>query len=275
MLTKTIPPDVKWIAAAGEEVRHNAVPRGLRSAAPPDAGPSVQVEEQHRQIQGLLHELSVAQQSERKRLGITIHDGVAQWMTAAFYGINTCDALLSESRLGELGTELARVRKILRRSVTELRRAIADLRPLPLEELGLIAAICKTAETLEEEGIACHAEFDGDVPELTFTEETSTYWVVQEVLTNVRNHSEAANVKLRVRFREDRVSVQVNDDGQGFEPGETENGETGRQRMGLVGMQERVKLLGGHLTIDSGRGRGTTIAFSFPTSSRLTDAAKP
>ena len=265
----------RYLEPVDSEVPFRQIVKRLsRRAALLDAGLSAQVKEQHRQIQGLLHEVSVAQQNERKRVGITIHDGVAQWMTAAFYGINTCEALLSESRLEELEAELARVRKILRRSVTELRRAIADLRPLPLEELGLVVAIRKAAETLEEEGIACRTEFDGDVPELTLTEETSTYWIVQEVLTNVRNHSGAATVSLRARFRDDRVSVEISDDGQGFSPGETGNGETHRQRMGLVGMQERVRLLGGHLAIDSSAGRGTTIAFDFPTASRLAGAAK-
>ena len=207
-------------------------------------------------------------------MGITIHDGAAQWMTAAFYGVSTCNALLSESRLAELETELARVQKILRRSVTEMRRAIADLRPLPLEELGLVSAIRKAVEALQEEGMACHVEFDGEVPELTLAEETSTYWMVQEILTNVRNHSGAANVSLQARFGDDRVSVEVSDDGQGFNPGETTNGVTRRQRMGIVGMQERVSLLGGDLTIDSGAGRGATIAFGFPTSSRSAGAAK-
>ena len=274
MLTKTIPPHVKWTPPAGPGLRCDALPNKPRGVTLVDAGLPARAERQHRQIQELLQEVSFAQQNERKRVGITIHDGAAQWMTAAFYGVSTCNALLSESRLSELETELARVQKILRRSVTELRRAIADLRPLPLEELGLISAIRKAAETLEEEGIACHAEFDGDVPELTLTEETSTYWMVQEILTNVRNHSGAASVSLRARFRDDRVSVEVSDDGQGFNPVETTNGETRRQRLGIVGMQERVKLLGGDLTIDSGTGRGATIAFDFPTSSRSAGAAK-
>ena len=274
MLTRTRPPHVKWTPSSGADVGCDAPPHEPRGVAMLNAGLSAEVERQHRQIQGLLQEVSVAQQNERNRVGITIHDGTAQWMTAAFYGISTCNALLSESRLVELETELARVRKILRRSVTELRRAIADLRPLPLEELGLVSAIRKTVETLEEEGIACHIEFDGEVPGLTLAEEASTYWMVQEIMTNVRNHSGAASVSLRVRFRDDRVSVEVSDDGQGFNPGETPNGETRRQRMGIVGMQERVRLLGGHLTIDSGAGRGTTIAFDFPTSSRLVGVAK-
>jgi len=232
------------------------------------------VQQQHYHVADLLHEISFAQQNERRRVAIEIHDGVAQWMVGASYDIKACSTLIAESRLGELEEELAKIGKTLQRSVKELRRAIANLRPLALQEVGLVPAICQAVESLNEEGIRCHTEVDGELPKLTFTEETTTYWIVQEILTNIRNHSKASDVNIQIQFRDDTVSVEVSDNGQGFNPDEVMNSTMPLQHMGLLGMQERVKLLGGYLSIDSNVGQGTVIRFSFPVSLRLTMTTK-
>jgi len=232
------------------------------------------VQQQHYHVADLLNEISFAQQNERRRVAIEIHDGVAQWMVGASYDIKACSTLIAESRLGELEEELAKIGKTLQRSVKELRRAIANLRPLALQEVGLVTAICQAAESLNEEGIRCHTEIDRELPKLTFTEETTIYWIIQEILTNIRNHSKASDVNLRVQFHDDTVSVEVRDNGQGFNPDEVMNSAMPLQHIGLFGMQERARLLGGYLSIDSNVGQGTVIRFSFPVSSRLATATK-
>ena len=218
------------------------------------------------QVQRLLQEVSAAQENERRRMAVEIHDGVAQWMVGASYGIRACSALVSESRLDDLRRELDETRQTVQRSIKELRRTIANLRPLPLEELGLVAAVRQAAEELAEDGITCRAEVDGSLPKLSTPEETTTYWTIQEILTNVRRHSGASEVTVRMQCRDGMYSVVVNDDGQGFAPGEVRKSERSAMHMGLIGMKERVELLGGHLTIDSDHGKGTTIRFAFPVS---------
>jgi signal transduction histidine kinase len=232
------------------------------------------VQQQHCQVADLLHEISFAQQNERRRLAIEIHDGVAQWMVGASYDIKACSTLIAESRLGELEEELSKIGKTLQRSVKELRRAIANLRPPALQEVGLVTAICQAAESLNEEDIKCDTQIDGELPKLSFTEETTTYWIVQEILTNIRNHSKASDVNLRIQFHDDAVSVEVSDNGQGFNPDEVMNSTMPLQHIGLLGMQERAKLLGGYLRIDSNVGQGTVIHFSFPVSSRIAVVTK-
>ena len=243
----------RWSSTALENVR-------LRDAA----------QGRYLQVQRLLREVSAAQENERRRMAVEIHDGVAQWMVGASYGIRACSALVSESRLDDLRRELDETRQTVQRSIKELRRTMANLRPLPLEELGLVAAVRQAAEALAEDGITCRAEVDGSLPDLSTPEETTTYWTVQEILTNVRRHSGASEVTVRMQCREGMYSVEVNDDGRGFAPGEVRRSERSAMHMGLVGMKERAELLGGNLTIDSDHGKGTTIRFAFPVSARET-----
>jgi signal transduction histidine kinase len=233
---------------------------------------SIQMQRLH--LEKLLHEISLAQENERKRVAIEIHDGVAQWMVGAFYDIKACSTLISESRFADLELELAKIRNTLQRSIKELRRAIADLRPPPLEEVGLATALHQVAKVLNEEGIRCYIEVDENLPKLTFAEESTTYWIVQEALTNIRNHSEASDVSLHIQFGDDTVSVEISDNGQGFNPDEVMDSEIPLGHMGLLGMKERAELLGGYLSINSRPRKGTSIYFTFPVSPRVTMKAK-
>ena len=224
--------------------------------------------EQTLQADRLLAEVAVAQQNERHRVAMEIHDGVAQWMVGASYSIKACSSLVAESRLGDLERELANTRQTIQRSIRELRRAIADLRPLPLEEMGLTAAIRQASEALRQEGIHCSILLEGTLPPLTPAEENTVYWIAQEMLTNVRKHSGATRVDIRLQFRDGMFAVEVRDDGKGFSPEEVLRSTSVLGRMGLMGMNERAELLGGRLTIDSNRGKGTRVEFTFPVSAR-------
>jgi signal transduction histidine kinase len=227
------------------------------------------VQKQRLHVEELLQEIAHVQDNERRRVAIQIHDGVAQWMVGASYSIKACSTLISESKLAELELELHNIERTLQRSVKELRRAIANLRPLPLEEVGLIDAIFRQIQALSEDGIRCHAEVQKELPELSFAEENTTYWIIQEILTNIRNHSKASDVYLRIESSETTFSVEITDNGQGFNPDEVLSSAIALEHMGLLGMQERAKLLGGNLTINSKPGQGTTIGFMFPVSSRV------
>lgn len=227
----------------------------------------------HRQrlhLEKLLHEISVAQENERKRIAIEVHDGAVQWLVGASYAIKACRTLVLESRFADLELELAKTGQMLQRGIKELRRAIANLRPLPLEGVGLTAGLRQTGEALNEEGIRCHTEVDGKLPKLTFAEENTIYWIVHEALTNIRKHSKATEASVRMQFRDGRVSVDISDNGQGFNPNQVMNSAIPLEHMGLLGMKERAQLLGGYLSINSNLGQGTSISFILPISSRQT-----
>ena len=225
------------------------------------------VQRQYLHMERLLEEIRVAQENERRRVAVEIHDGVAQWMVGASYGIKAIGSLISEHRLADLELELTKIRDTVQTSIKELRRTIANLRPLPLEELGLTAAIRQAAESLQEDGIRCHSIIDRDLPELTPAQESTTYWIAQEMLSNVRKHSEASEVTVHIQYRDSMFSIEVSDNGRGFNPERVMHSESPLVHLGLLGMKERAELLGGSLRINSEQGKGTSVSFTFPVSS--------
>ena len=225
------------------------------------------IQRQYLHMERLLEEIRVAQDNERRRVAVEIHDGAAQWMVGASYGIKAIGNLISEQRLAELELEMTKIRDTVQTSIRELRRAISNLRPLPLEELGLPTAVSQAAESLKEDGIECHTTVDRDLPQLTPAQESTTYWIVQEILSNIRKHSGASEITARIQCHDSEFSVEVSDNGQGFNPERVINSESRLVHLGLLGMQERAELLGGKLDIESEQGKGTSVSFTFPVSS--------
>ena len=231
------------------------------------------VQKQYLHMERLLEEIRVAQENERRRVAVEIHDGVAQWMVGASYGIKAIGHLISEQRLADLELELTKIRDTVQTSIKELRRTIANLRPLPLEELGLVAAVRQATESLQEDGIRYHSVIDRDLPELTLAQESTTYWIVQEMLSNIRKHSGASEVTVHIRYYDSMFSVEVSDNGQGFNPEQVMHSESPLVHLGLLGMRERAELLGGSLAIKSEQGKGTSVSFTFPVSDSETAEA--
>jgi signal transduction histidine kinase len=214
--------------------------------------------------ENMLEEIHVVRENERRRLSIEIHDGVAQWMVGTLYRIKACRSLLPQSDSDHLKIELSDIERTLKRSVKELRRIIADLRPFPLEELGLITAIHQMAAVLEEEDIHCRFEVDGVLPRLSPAEERATFGIAQEALTNIRKHSQATRVSLRLRFQGQTVSLAIKDNGIGFNPKNIVDNQFRPSHVGLVGMKDTATLVGAYLKVDSTPGKGTSVKFAFP-----------
>ncbi|HVX32330.1 MAG TPA: GAF domain-containing sensor histidine kinase [Solirubrobacterales bacterium] len=196
-------------------------------------------------------------EDERRRWAQEFHDGVLQSLAAVRI---TLAAALQ-------GTGPDRARKIegaaeatvegLEEQITELSRLINDLRPASLERLGLPGALEALAEESANRGdleVATEIALSG---ELTSDTERAVYRLVQEALNNVVKHAKARSAAVRVGTGAGRIEIEVRDDGDGFDP-------TLAPGRGLLGMRERVELLGGTLAIDSRPGRGTTVSSTFP-----------
>lgn len=211
----------------------------------------------------ILEEVHLARDNERRRLSAEIHDGVVQWMVGAFYRINACRQNISQSKPDDLGDELTCIATTLKQSVGELRRIIADLHPPPLEKLGLVPALHQAITTLEEDGITCHFEAYGELPKLTPCEERAVFGIAQEALNNIRKHSGASSAHLHLWFQDDTVSVEVIDNGRGFNPEDTIDNQLRPEHIGLLSMKDRAELIGACLEIDSHSGEGTSISFTF------------
>jgi len=222
-----------------------------------------ELERTEAQRKQLLDKTVQGAEEERTRLAAELHDGPIQRLTAVGYQLEEAQLLL-ESDDGRQARELvAGVRRELYGEIGGLRRLMAALRPPVLDERGLTLALHDLLEAFERRtGIRCTLQGDSRIrvePEI----ETVLYRVVQEAITNVAKHAHAGHVWVYLRVDDDRVDMQVNDDGIGFDASRL-NGLVGSGHFGLAGMRERVEIAGGTHRLQSAPGNGTAIRVRLP-----------
>jgi signal transduction histidine kinase len=225
---------------------------------------SEDVRTQQSYVQKLLTEISQAQTNERRRVATEIHDGVAQWLVGAALDISACHQLIGCNQFDDLGDSLLRVKETLQNSIRELRRAIADLRPELLIRLGLVDAITQSIEVLKQAGIECDLKIEGPAPKFSAAVESNVYWIVQEMLSNIRKHAEARYVSVCLQSLGGMFSIIVEDDGRGFDSNAVMNSNLTLEHVGIMGMKERAELLGADLILMSTPGKGTTGCLKLP-----------
>jgi signal transduction histidine kinase len=210
----------------------------------------------------LLRKVISAQEDERRRLARELHDETSQTMSALAMKIET--ALAAWPAAGSRD-RLLEAKALTVRTLEELHRLIFDLRPSVLDDLGLLSAIRWYAERhLGGRGVAVRCEFSGSEARLTPELETALFRVAQEAITNIAKHSGAETVLIQVLERDEDISIEIEDDGRGFDPSSLPPPAARERGLGLLGMRERVELFGGHIDIDSAPGRGTRIAVTAP-----------
>jgi PAS domain S-box-containing protein len=222
-----------------------------------------EVAARERRQEDLVRQLLLAQEKERRRVAYEVHDGLAQLTVAAQQHLE-CFASHYRPRSPRMRDELDRSVALVRRTVGEARRLIAGLRPTVLDDFGLAAAVQFEVETLRADGwqvdFVSHFECTQRLPA---TVETTLFRVVQEALANVRRHAGATVVNVRLECGPDLVHVEIHDRGRGFDPTQVlANGPS--ERVGLVGMRERVACLGGRLVLRSRPGGGTRVLVDVP-----------
>jgi signal transduction histidine kinase len=232
-----------------------------------------QLAEAHRELQlrdeqhvQLLRKIITAQEDERRRIARELHDETSQVLAALMLRIDT--ALSGFAAGSTARTSLEEVRAMAARALDDVHRLVLDLRPSVLDDLGLQAGIRWIAERhLSPHGITWRCEFDVSQrlpPEL----ESTLFRVSQEAITNIARHAEASSVLIQVEEREGELSFEIEDDGKGFDPAAAQSPERRRVSFGLLGMRERLELLGGTLTIESAPGEGTRITARAPLRAR-------
>ena len=197
-----------------------------------------------------------AQELERRRLARELHDETGQALTSILLGLKGLEERMDDSESREAAEEL---RELVVSTLQDVRRLAVELRPSALDDFGLVAALERlTGSFAEQTGIA--VDFQTAVAEERLPEEVETaiYRIVQESLTNVVKHARARRVSILLARKDGAVKAEVEDDGQGFDPAEHTGGS------GLVGMRERLALLGGRLAVESAPDRGTTVAAEVP-----------
>jgi signal transduction histidine kinase len=200
-----------------------------------------------------------AQELERKRLARELHDETGQALTSVLLGLKTVEDAEDEPAMRTAAAEL---RELLVATLQDVRRLAVELRPKALDDFGLEAALERLADTFREQtGIGVEVEArTGD--RLPAEIETALYRIVQEALTNVVKHAQAKRVSIVVTRKHRSVAALIEDDGGGFEPDGEAKGEG--HGLGLVGMRERVSLLGGRLAVETAIGVGTTVVAEVP-----------
>ena len=196
-----------------------------------------------------------AQELERRRLARELHDQTGQELTSVLLGLKAVEDAKTD---GERAEALASVRGQVVETLHDVRRLAVELRPKALDDFGLVAALERLRDTFSEQtGMRVDLESQIDV-RLPSDVETALYRIVQEALTNIVKHAQAASVSIVLTRSGRAVTAVIEDDGRGFTPG------GGGDGLGLLGMGERLALLGGKLKIESSPGAGSTIVAEVP-----------
>lgn len=201
-----------------------------------------------------------AQEEERRRVAREIHDGPAQAMANVVFRAEVCERLI-DSDLERAKNELRDLREQVRLCLKETRKIIFDLRPMTLDDLGLVPTVRRLLDTLRERtGIDSEVKVMGEDKRLQTHFEISLFRVIQEALNNVEKHAQATRVTVKFEFRKELVSAVVEDNGVGFDTAGIPGGES----FGLMGMKERIGLLGGEVNVKSAPGKGTQVFVRTP-----------
>jgi signal transduction histidine kinase len=222
-------------------------------------------EEAERARETLHRKLLHAQEQERRRIARELHDQMGQNLTALNLGLKS---LLDGNQSSDLRSDVQRLQSLATQTARDLHRVAVELRPAALDDLGLVKAVRALAETWSTH---CRIDVDFEAGQyeaagLSSEIETILYRIIQEALNNVAKHSEATRVALILRRTADHVQAIIEDNGRGFDTGKILASANPNGRLGLLGIQERLGMIGGSLNLESAPKRGATLIVRVPIS---------
>jgi two-component system sensor histidine kinase DegS len=201
-------------------------------------------------------------EQERMRIARDMHDGPAQSMSNLVLQAEILERLVNQPEA--IMAELQDFKRSVRHALDETRQLIFDLRPMTLDDLGLIPTLRKyTREYGEKHGIQIRLHAVGEEQRLPGNIEGTLFRIIQEALTNVQKHSHAQLVEVTLNINRERALAAVKDDGQGFDVRAVESNLAENRNLGLISMRERCELERGVLEVKSQPGKGTEIRMEF------------
>ncbi|MCP1160512.1 sensor histidine kinase [Bacillus infantis] len=202
-----------------------------------------------------------AQEEERKRLSREIHDGPAQMMANVMMRSDLIERIYRERGGDEALGEIRSLKKMVRNALYEVRRIIYDLRPMALDDLGLVPTLKKYLQTIEEYHKDTKIQFIniGEDRRLPSNYEVALFRLIQESVQNALKHAKSKEIIVKLELSKAGITAVIKDNGQGFNPDQRKN-----ESFGIIGMKERVELLDGQITIDSKIGTGTVVLIQIP-----------
>ncbi|WP_265443060.1 sensor histidine kinase [Acetivibrio straminisolvens] len=206
-----------------------------------------------------------AQEEERQRVAREIHDGPAQSMSNIVLKAEICERLV-DSEPEKAKEELKTLKSVVRETLRDVRKIIYDLRPMSLDDLGLIPTLQRYLETYQEESkITVSFNTRGNCEQLRPVVSLTVFRLVQEAINNIKKHAHADKVTINLEFMEKELKLYILDNGVGFDIGSLKtSGENINGGFGLISMRERVELLDGKFEIDSTIGNGTRLNITVP-----------
>jgi signal transduction histidine kinase len=213
----------------------------------------------------LLHQVVSAQERERQRIARELHDGTGQALTALGLGFAAASVNVQHNP-NLAAVQLTELKTMSMQALQELRDLISDLRPSLLDDLGLVPALQSQVQSFTQRtGVPVDFVLNGRRQRVQAEIETIVFRIAQEALTNVAKHAQASRVTVQIGFDENVLNLEIRDDGAGFEPPAAFEAADGpHQVWGLLGMQERVALVGGSCVVHSKPGEGTAVQVTIP-----------
>jgi PAS domain S-box-containing protein len=220
------------------------------------------------QLRNLSRQVLLAQEEERKRISRELHDVIAQTLTGINLRLATLQKHAGRNSKGcnskVFDRHLARTQRLIEKSVNIVHEFARELRPAVLDDLGLIPALHAfmknfTAQT----GVRTYLTAFAEVEKLETARRTVLFRVAQEALTNVDRHAKASRVDVSIQKGPDGICMKIKDDGKSFGVERALHASTGN-RLGLLGMRERLEMVGGRFDVESAPGKGTTIIAQIP-----------
>ena len=216
----------------------------------------------HHYIEGI----TATQELERSRLSRELHDQVVQDVVGVAQHLRLSQRNLERGEATAVKADITTALELCQTALDDLRRTVRALRPIYLEDLGFVPALEALLRDARQAGIAAELQVQGEPRRLRSDVELAAFRVAQEALANAIRHSEAQHIQLLLVFAANELQLEIKDDGKGFSLAASPDLLTQEGHFGLVGMRERILLLGGKLDVASEPGHGTRVSARFPLS---------
>ncbi len=216
-----------------------------------------------RKLRHLSHQVLLAQEEERKEISRELHDEVVQTLTGINVQLATLKLEAGDSKKS-FAKHISYTQRLVEKSVNIVHQFARDLRPTLLDDLGLIPALHAYMKSFTKKtGLQVGFSTFAGVEALSSDKRTVLYRVAQAALVNISQHASANTVSVVIRSLPEAVSMEIKDDGKSFDAVRVLDSRVNK-RLGLIGMRERVEMVGGTFAVDSAPGRGTTISALIP-----------
>ena len=257
-----------------EVARRQVIEKSLRQSEQQATQLLKQSKNMQEQLRLLSRRIMSVQEEEKRRISRDLHDVVAQMLSGINLRLASLKTDLTANSKG-LSRKIQSTQRMVAKSVDEVHRFARELRPAVLDDLGLLAALHSLVNKYSKQtGIRVHLTVFAGVKDVGNDESTVLYRVAQEALTNVSRHAQAKRVDMSIREHDDTVRMIIKDNGRSFDVQKVLHSRRSK-RLGLLGMRERVEMVGGTFVVESAPGKGTTIQADIPINRRVQGRRRP